>query len=905
MRAQAEALLADLALLARLEQIRLEVVVENGAFFFAARDPAYAAAFREYGIDVEALDPEAAGSLLRGRPIAAHVAAALDDWADVRGKKDRPGQLTLLTAAQATDPEPNGWGAALRAALVRGGEMGRKELKDCAARAAEMEQPPATLALLGRHLLHLHFAFSDPEEVRLAVLALRAGQRRHPADFWLNHDLALALTRLQPPELDEAIGHYRAALALRPESPGVHLNLGRALEAKGRLDEAIAEYQEALRLDPDYAEAHNSLGGPLHDKGRPDEAIAEWRAALGCKRYFAGAYMAHRNLGVALYHKGQLDEAIVELRAALQLKKDYPNAHNDLGLALQAKGRLDEAIAEYKEALRLQPDDPKFHANLAHALDAKGQLDEAIAEYKEAFRLQPDDPEAHTNLGLALHTKGRLDEAIAEFHEALGSKRDFAEAYKAHYGLAHALDDKGQLDAAIAEYRAALLLKKDYPEAHYALAIALRAKGQLDEAITEYKEALLLKKDYPEAHTNLGRVLHDKGRTDEAIAEYREALASRQPFPEAYVAHYALGIALRAKGQLDEAIAEYKEALLLKKDYPEAHTNLGRVLYDKGRTEEAIAEYREALASKQPFPEAYVAHNNLGNALQAKGRLDEAIAEFHEALRLKKDFALAHTNLGNALRAKGRLDEAIAEFHEALRLKGDYAEAHCNLGHVLRDKGLFAEALKCLRRGHELGSKDPRWPYPSLQWVKQCDQMVELEARLPAVLTGEVKPRDVGERLTLAWMCQLPCKALYAAAARFFGEAFADDPKLAEDVRAAHRYNAACAAALAGCGQGQDAGRLSGKERAGLRRQALDWLRADLQAWQSLLEKGPHTNCPVVVRQLAHWLEDTDFNGVRGEKALAGLPEAERADWQKLWQEVEALRQQAAGPPGKAAAARP
>ena len=60
-----------------------------------------------------------------------------------------------------------------------------------------------------------------------------------------------------------------------------------------------------------------------------------------------------------------------------------------------------------------------------------------------------------------------------------------------------------------------------------------------------------------------------------------------------------------------------------------------------------------------------------------------------------------------------------------------------------------------------------------------------------------------------------------------------------------------------------------------------------------------------VIQKLAHWLEGTDFNGVRGEKALAGLPEAERADWQKLWQEVEALRQWAAGPPGKAAAARP
>ena len=48
---------------------------------------------------------------------------------------------------------------------------------------------------------------------------------------------------------------------------------------------------------------------------------------------------------------------------------------------------------------------------------------------------------------------------------------------------------------------------------------------------------------------------------------------------------------------------------------------------------------------------------------------------------------------------------------------------------------------------------------------------------------------------------------LNCAAARFYEEAFAAQPKLADDLGAAHRYNAACAAALAGCGQSKDAGK--------------------------------------------------------------------------------------------------
>ena len=42
----------------------------------------------------------------------------------------------------------------------------------------------------------------------------------------------------------------------------------------------------------------------------------------------------------------------------------------------------------------------------------------------------------------------------------------------------------------------------------------------------------------------------------------------------------------------------------------------------------------------------------------------------------------------------------------------------------------------------------------------------------------------------------------HAAAARFWAEALAADPKLGDDRQAGHRYNAACAAALAGCRAG-------------------------------------------------------------------------------------------------------
>jgi hypothetical protein len=37
---------------------------------------------------------------------------------------------------------------------------------------------------------------------------------------------------------------------------------------------------------------------------------------------------------------------------------------------------------------------------------------------------------------------------------------------------------------------------------------------------------------------------------------------------------------------------------------------------------------------------------------------------------------------------------------------------------------------------------------------------------------------------------------------------------------------------------------------------------------------------------LRRWLEDNDLAGVRGEPALAQLPEAEREPWRRLWADV-------------------
>jgi serine/threonine protein kinase len=225
-------------------------------------------------------------------------------------------------------------------------------------------------------------------------------------------------------------------------------------------------------------------------------------------------------------------------------------------------------------------------------------------------------------------------------------------------------------------------------------------------------------------------------------------------------------------------------------------------------------------------------------------------------------------------RAQGKRAEALAMLHRAELLASQTAPD--------RARELRLEALKRWLADDALNQEFKA----RLEDIRLRQRLVELDGRLSGFLAGTTTPASPAERIEVARLCSL--KGFHRAAARFYEGAFAADPKLADDLGRAHRYNAACGAARAGCGTAKDAHKLEDKERAHLRCQALEWLRADLAAWARLVdEESPRARSAArVAKVLQWWLVDADFAGVRGPEALAKLPEAERQAWQQLWGHV-------------------
>jgi hypothetical protein len=148
----------------------------------------------------------------------------------------------------------------------------------------------------------------------------------------------------------------------------------------------------------------------------------------------------------------------------------------------------------------------------------------------------------------------------------------------------------------------------------------------------------------------------------------------------------------------------------------------------------------------------------------------------------------------------------------------------------------------------------------------------------------------------LGFLC-LRYKQRYATAARFYAAAFTAQLKLADDMRSGYRYHAACCAALAAAGQGSDADQLSPKEKAQWREQALSWLWADLALRALQVQSDNPPDRQTAQQALKHWQKDPDLAALRDQGSLAKLPEAERKEWAKLWDEVAALLKKAGPKP--------
>jgi tetratricopeptide (TPR) repeat protein len=262
-----------------------------------------------------------------------------------------------------------------------------------------------------------------------------------PASGRAVYELGLALQRNG--RYPEAIERFHAALRFTPllGANSIHQNIGSLHRSQQQFVEAAAAFEKRVALIPNDPQAHHELGEIYVRLGRDSEALAEFSVAtlIDPKRVDSHVAIAQAHL-----REGRFEHAERVSRRVIALDEEHREARYILATSLIRIGRDDEGRKELAVFHRYQTEDAASRARIfelegykreATVSAATGDHAKAIALLRKVVAADPTQAGPHLDLGDALIEAKQLEEGVSELREAsrLGAP------FEVHRRLADAL----------------------------------------------------------------------------------------------------------------------------------------------------------------------------------------------------------------------------------------------------------------------------------------------------------------------------------------------------------------------------------------------------------------------------------------------------------------------------------
>jgi cytochrome c-type biogenesis protein CcmH/NrfG len=164
-------------------------------------------------------------------------------------------------------------------------------------------------------LIHVHgrWAWAFTVSAVGAVVVLFTLRSADQSKYWMN-----------------SIALMRNAIEVNPKSWVSYTNLGNALAANDQISEALDNEYKALALRPDNPDAHMNIGAIKLEQGDLADATKHFEAAVRLRR----STQAHTNLANAYGQAARFDDAIDQLRKALEMDPQNRKARRMLDLTI-------------------------------------------------------------------------------------------------------------------------------------------------------------------------------------------------------------------------------------------------------------------------------------------------------------------------------------------------------------------------------------------------------------------------------------------------------------------------------------------------------------------------------------------------------------------------------------------
>ena len=208
-------------------------------------------------------------------------------------------------------------------------------------------------------------------------------------------------------------GKYRAALKQLKKAEEVYAadhilqeDLGLVYYHLGNQDQAIVHYKKALAIKDDYTPARNNLGNAYAQKKEWDKAIEQYRLVTSDLLY-GTPQKPLSNLGVVYYELKEYDLSAQYFLKALDIKPDFVEALYGLARTYVAMDRVPDAIVKLEKAIEIAPDSPILYYELANTYALNQDYRKAVGAYYKVAELKPNSTLADKALIEAQKIKNR------------------------------------------------------------------------------------------------------------------------------------------------------------------------------------------------------------------------------------------------------------------------------------------------------------------------------------------------------------------------------------------------------------------------------------------------------------------------------------------------------------------
>lgn len=165
-------------------------------------------------------------------------------------------------------------------------------------------------------------------------------------------------------------------------------NLGGAFTEQGQFDEAMKHYRAALAINPSDSQATRHMAMNAQQARNLPEAIEQYKKVISLTSDPRAKAEWFSNMGYAYGSLGNYAQAGESFRQAVELNPKHGRAWIGVGVVAQRSGNLDLAIQAYQRSASVEPSGLAYLL-LSRALQQSGRTSEAQAAERQAEAVSP------------------------------------------------------------------------------------------------------------------------------------------------------------------------------------------------------------------------------------------------------------------------------------------------------------------------------------------------------------------------------------------------------------------------------------------------------------------------------------------------------------------------------------